>query len=295
MTSLDRLPQILLLIGIVTALGYAYYLETRTVCDETLEYRSGRFDERFGISQTTFQNAIQQAETVWEESFDRNLFTHSETAEFEINLIFDERQQELLDQQALELELTTDETGLEELRRNYETTLVAYTKDLANYTADVAYWNDRGGAPAEVYAELQAEKRRLNRQANELHTLYEHLSTEIDNINQKIDLYNTEAGRIFDQGEYVGTSINVYQFEDFENLRILLTHELGHALGLDHVDDPRAVMHYLLQKQNLGDPTLTEADRTALSDICHLDQSPLDRALGPLRQLWRENFGTIKT
>lgn len=45
----------------------------------------------------------------------------------------------------------------------------------------------------------------------------------------------------------------------------VLAHELGHALGLDHVDDKEAIMYQLNQGDNL---TLSEADIKALKTKC---------------------------
>jgi predicted Zn-dependent protease len=50
-----------------------------------------------------------------------------------------------------------------------------------------------------------------------------------------------------------------------------LAHELGHTLGLGHVDNPTAVMHYLMGEQNIDDLTLTRDDIDALRTACGLD------------------------
>ena len=46
--------------------------------------------------------------------------------------------------------------------------------------------------------------------------------------------------------------------------RIILAHELGHALGLYHHDDPEALMYPVLGKQNLQHFQLRPADKTLL-------------------------------
>jgi predicted Zn-dependent protease len=50
----------------------------------------------------------------------------------------------------------------------------------------------------------------------------------------------------------------------------VLAHEFGHALGLDHVEDPQAIMYYLMDKQNIKDLKLTTDDINALKKGCNI-------------------------
>ena len=43
----------------------------------------------------------------------------------------------------------------------------------------------------------------------------------------------------------------------------MITHELGHVLGLAHVDDPRQLMF----AENLGTTTLADGDRRGLAAL----------------------------
>ena len=74
--------------------------------------------------------------------------------------------------------------------------------------------------------------------------------------------YNALYGehRHFHKGEYDGKDITIYQYRDLADLILILTHELGHALGLAHVNDPKAVMYEILGKQDLETLTLTSTD-----------------------------------
>jgi predicted Zn-dependent protease len=58
---------------------------------------------------------------------------------------------------------------------------------------------------------------------------------------------NSSLEKEFAGGEYVkdngSTLINIYQFENEDKLVRLLEHELGHAIGLDHLENPNDIMY----------------------------------------------------
>lgn len=65
---------------------------------------------------------------------------------------------------------------------------------------------------------------------------------------------------MFHKGEFNGREINIYEFQSIDELRITLAHEFGHALGLQHTNDPNALMYPILEKQNFSHFKLTTAD-----------------------------------
>lgn len=292
---------VIVLLGVVAVSSTVMFQRiTETPCTTTLHYTIGTFDNRFQLSQNEFRAAIMEAEAIWEEPFEHDFFVFNPDAEFTINLIFDERQQLTLEEQIsrdiLERKSVQQDKYLSEYEmlkvqfrievKKYETQLQAYEQELQKYNDTVSRWNSRRGAPPIVYKELREERLRLEDQLTDIETKQTNLNRLTDKINsiarennQFVEEYNTDvitynnkfgSSRQFDQGDYQGDRINVYQFESKSDLRLALAHELGHALSLQHVDDQKAIMYYLMDKQDIFNPSLTPSDVGALEDRCGL-------------------------
>lgn len=59
----------------------------------------------------------------------------------------------------------------------------------------------------------------------------------------------------------------MYTFETPEELTLVLVHELGHALSLNHVEGEASVMHYLLGGQQ-AHVALSEEDLVEFNRVC---------------------------
>lgn len=269
-------------------------------CGAPLRYSIGSFDGHFGITEEAFRQEMVTAEQVWEQALGKELFVYDPDASFKVNLIFDQRQLQTLAGQKIEQSLSETKIKQDTLaERNaatlelyqktleeYEVLLVAFQKRLAEHNARVAFWNKQGGAPAEEYKQLQTESGTIEKLEKNLETKRRGVNALVDTVNQfskeqvrvvdqhnaKVEGYVKRYGepKDFDQGEYMSTVINIYQFDDRAHLRLVLAHELGHALGIGHVEDPYAMMYYKMERQDPERLTLTADDRTAFAGVCSI-------------------------
>jgi hypothetical protein len=288
----------LLALCLSLVLGVTYwYQRTAYICPVPLPYRLAALDAEFDLTPEEAQSYITVAETLWEAEAGRPLFVYDETAAFTINFLFDERQafadSEELSRSGLDrLQQQNDEllasievmnATFAESQQAYETQVTAYEERLAAHNANVVQYNDRGGAPPDAFARLEAEQaaleaerlrlegltRELNQTARELNRLGEQANRQIDSYNRLVTDYNNRFadGREFTQGDFQGDQINIYKFSDDVELVTVLAHEFGHALGIDHVEGEESVMYYLMTERTKY-PTLSAADRAALAAVC---------------------------
>jgi hypothetical protein len=278
--------RIILYGSLVVSLFFYWQMFILTPCDKLVRYDIGQFDEGFGINPDQLLTQIQRAELVWEEAAGKDLFRYTPGADFKVNLIFTEQQQQRKESTSLERQLDSQERSLEATQTRYEQTLDRYRQAVhqfehmkSDYERDVAYWNQQGGAPEAQYQDLERRRQQLNTKRQEVNNLVTLLNQLAEQSNQQVETFNTSVGHYHDTfhhhgeeftaGDTDGSEINLYSFANLAQLRVLLIHEFGHVLGIGHVEDPTSVMHYLLGDQN-GRGILSESDIRELEISCKL-------------------------
>lgn len=267
-------------------------------CAKPLLYSIGSVDPRFGISSAKFLAVAQEAEKIWEEQSGKDLFQYDPKAEFKINLIFDERQVQSNETDKLEEDLKKLEVSHDKIAGQYENLSGVYAQKMAQYNSDVAEyekklkeyekdvkdWN-RGDRTSEdeyenikkekkelevLYKKLEQERAEINKLAGKSNSLVSQEKSVVSEYNSSVSTYKNKygVGREFEKGLYNGKEINIYQFKEDVDLRMTLIHELGHSLGIGHLEDSKSIMYYLLGEQDMSAPKLSQEDLDALKTVC---------------------------
>jgi len=277
--------------------GTYWYTSVEAVCRLPIYYSIGEVDNRFNLSQDEIRTILSEAESIWEEATGRNLFTYEEEASLKVNFIFDERQQAAEEAEEIKDKLDAKEQVNEalgdtyaELVEQYKVQQIAYEdqksvyeRKLNVYNAEVKSYNEAGGAPQDVYEQLEEDRQELDRElidinstASKLNNLSDKINSIGDRGNELIEQYNDSvvrfndsygSGEEFTQGDYQGDAINIYTFKDREELALVLAHEFGHSMSLDHVDNDKSIMHYLMGNQP-GTLEPTKEDLAAFATVC---------------------------
>ncbi|PIR44236.1 hypothetical protein COV23_01070 [Candidatus Wolfebacteria bacterium CG10_big_fil_rev_8_21_14_0_10_31_9] len=271
-------------------------------CESPITYSIVNLDPRFGLTKAELLNNISQVEKIWETPINKELFEYSPAGDLKINLIYDYRQKSTDVLKEMGIVIGDDLSTYNTLKDKYNSLIISYNKEKAKveslittyntdksaYEKDVSYWNSRGGASKIEYNKLEKRRINLNNQVSVINNTQNSLNELINTINSiktilnkliatlnlKVNSYNTigsSTGKEFNEGEYINNAneitINIYQFNNTDQLIRVLAHELGHAIGLDHIDNSNAIMYYLNEGIN---KTLTTDDLIALKKVCRI-------------------------
>jgi len=267
-------------------------------CAAPVKYRLGRLDPRFGITRQDFQHKIEEASKAWEMAAGRTLFDYDPRGPLEVDLVYDSRQEmtqrltvarasireKLKQADLIKDKLFPLQNRFDALDESYSVGLNAFKQQQDAYNAAVGQSNANGGVVEAEYQRFNHERQGLKKQADvleekkkELNRLTEDISV-VDRHNALLRRANAEASALstsgafgleFEEGRYIRQGgeqgIQIYQYEGEEALRIILAHELGHALGIQHNANPTSVMSPLIHTDRLA---LTADDLDGLAAAC---------------------------
>ena len=254
--------------------------------DTRLRYRIAEVDPRFKLSPEQVQSISQQAAQIWKEGTGQDYFVYDPNAQLEIHLIYDQRQSDSeqsrehlsqlesnqqtwvdkkkrLDQ--VEQDLLWSKQLLDQKKQQLDQQIQQYNQEQQFAQQNPDQFRQRKETLQQNVQILQQEISQynqriaqLNGQIGELNALDQQLDASVQQYKQRFQPH------MFHKGLFNGKQILIYEFESEADLRLTLAHELGHALGLAHNDDPKALMYPIMKDQDLLHFQLTPTDRELL-------------------------------
>lgn len=255
--------------------------------DVRLRYAIGHIDPRFGVSESEFKKLTEEAVQIWHRGLGKQVFVYDPDAKLKINLIYDERQAKIEARQKAEQHIRSNkathkknlqalkqqQVQIEQQVQQLRVLQQQYQLESHHYQQLTEYVHQTGQAQA--IQQRDHLKSRLDRLRHEIESLQQQHRQDIteynqkvedinaftDQTNAKIDQYKQEfAPKEFQQGVFTGDRIDIFTFESRDELRVVLAHELGHGLHIDHNDDPEALMYPIYHGQNIENFKLKPAD-----------------------------------
>lgn len=242
-------------------------------CDTPIRYSIGRVDSRFDLSRNEFLSDIVQAESKWASIAEGRLFTYDPQGPLVISMVYDKRQM-------LTNEINNMEGQVDQKKSSLDTQIAQYEKESANLKQKIAdlnnridYYNSRGGAPLNEYnklineqQDLKTEADRLNAIANNLNLSTESYNADLETLQKTIGTFNAALVQKPEEGLYDSktNTITIYFNNGKDELMHTLMHEMGHALGIAHVNDQNAIMYPYASSEIIP----TSADISELQNVC---------------------------
>lgn len=276
---------------------------TPSPCEDPLSYKIGEIDSRFGLSEREVEEAMQAAAALWSDGVGRPVAITSNDGDIDVTFIYDGRQQMVDGEMRFRERINSENIRMNQLQQDYEREREVFDQRSANYVElaneasqalnELNSWveekNDSGGFREDDVSVFETRKesverlqQRVGRERSELDKMAEQINRDTDQLNRLIDQnnqlveeYNEEysgEGR-FTKATYQNLSdggvITVNMFLNKKELTLILAHELGHALGMDHVSNPKSVMYSQMGQQELFPVVqLTREDLNAIKESC---------------------------
>ncbi|KXZ69910.1 matrixin family metalloprotease [Acinetobacter venetianus] len=260
--------------------------------DTRLRYRIVDVDPRFKLTTEQVKQLSVQATQIWKDGTGQDYFIYDPNAQLAIHFIYDERQieseqrREHLSQletgqrQWLDKKQRLDQTEQEilnnkqfldlkqqqlnqQIQQYNQEQLTAQQRPASIVDRD--YFQRRQQALQDNIQQVQQEITQYNQKISTLNQQVDELNQLNQQLDQSVHQYKQRfQPHLFHKGLFNGREILIYEFESEDDLRLTLAHELGHALGLQHANDPTALMYPLMKDQNAENFSLTQADRELL-------------------------------
>ena len=246
-----RVSSLPFLLVVLAALGgyFAYVVHGQVIpCVTPITYSLTGLDERFGLSKDKVELDLRQAAAVWNEALGKEVVVDAGNSapELPVSFVYDKTQATVDTIEHLSDDIDTLKAELTDVANQYGTLKKQYDT-----------LNGQGRATQAMYDELQT-----------LYSCYEALRKKINaDVAQGSSLPTGSDEEGLYTSDQDGTRNTSYAFQDKNELLRTLTHEFGHALGLEHVANPDSIMY----PSNSSDESLdlTAQDKAELARACN--------------------------
>ena len=294
----------LLLVVLFTAFFFAFpkmkelILSILYPCSQKQTFSIVRIDPQFGIATSTVSIYLNQASALWNKAHPASTLLEQVPSggDISISFVYDERQRATIRNQRLSRELTEQKQKLTIIRNSIAELQTTYTsqKELVSilqkdyserlnaYNEKVTLLNQQSRKiSSDMIVQLNLERQNLDEDRvhmNEKINALNNLATQIEsyskthnsvavNTNTIVDKINEQSGKTFEEGTYSPreNTIIIYEYSSVPGLKRVLAHELGHAIGLDHVLGKLSIMYPYNDSTVL---TLSAEDKASLTAKC---------------------------
>ena len=245
---------------------------SESICETPIIYKIGTVDDKFDISVEELQTLAENGGEMWEDAYGKELFKYDENAKLEINLVYDERQDHLKNIEDLEENVNDRKLDVDKKSKIYDQMISSFEKEMSDLNKKIDYWNSKGGAPKDEYEKIISEQdtllrkaEKINQYAQDLNKTVNFVNEKIDNLNNNVKSFNDLLGENPEMGVYTSgiEKIDIFFYSNEDYLTNVISHELGHALGLGHLDRENALMSPSMTEHT----SVTEDDKTLIKDF----------------------------
>ena len=242
-------------------------------CDHPVQYKIGAIDSRFELSLAQAKKEIVNSAELWNQTWGKTVLEEDPKADLTVNFIYDQRQELSTKVKNMEEDVTQNRNDLDRQAQTFKLKAANLEKQISDLNAKIAEWNAKGGAPQDVYDSLTSQQRDLQSQIDQARSEAQRLNASVNSYNSQVDQFNSTVSDFNsvvaakpEEGFYDGRNgtISIYYVNSRDELAHTLIHEFGHAISVDHVTNPEAIMYPMSSETTKFSPE----DLAALQKAC---------------------------